>query len=146
MKSLFFLLTMACVASLPAADEPKSSPQRSVDEINREIENLKARMDALDQEKKLLQKKAEEFSKFSTPIRVKEHPDGKYGYFIIDPKNPDAFAKVLEMNGTEYMNPRMGMEMAERISAERIKAHVRKADAEAKRILEGHPPSPVHGN
>jgi hypothetical protein len=154
MKPLLFLLMTARVTVTLVAGEPKASPPRSVDEIDRQLEILKARMEALDQEKKLLQEKSEEVSKFWTPIRVKEHPEGQYGYInddihlggSIDPTNIRVVTKALELNGADYMSPTMAMEMAERHGAEKIKAQVLKGDAKAKRILDGHPPSMVHGN
>jgi hypothetical protein len=148
MKPILFLLMMVAVAATLVADEPKASPQRSAEEISRQIELLKARVSALEQEKKLLQNKSDEVSKFQTArIRVIGASQGKYGYVVIvDPTNAGVIKKALETGGVEYTTPKMGVEMAERHSAEKIKARVREADAKAKRILEGNPPSQVHGN
>jgi hypothetical protein len=146
MKLILFLIMMAGVPVTLVADEPKASPQRSVEEIDRQIEILKARMEALNQEKKLLQKKSDEISKFWSPVHLKENPEGQYGYIIVDPTNFGVITKTIETNGANYMTPRMSMEMAERHSAEKIKAQMREADAKATRILDGHPPSQVHGN
>jgi hypothetical protein len=156
MKPILLLLVMACVAHRLVADEPKTSSQKSMEEINRQLKALHKRMGALEKEQMQLQKESEELLKNGTPVHVKQHPEGKFGYVMddtqiikgggIDPKKIRVFPTKPELNAAEYMTPRMSTESAERHSAEKIERLVREADARAKRILDGRPPSLVHGD
>jgi hypothetical protein len=157
MKLILFLLVTACVANRLTAEEPKASPLRSADEISKEIEALQMKIKALDEEKKSLQRKS---SGDKAPVNVESASSDRKisgniktavvrGRKLVMTTRPAVIVTIpkdIELGAAEYMSPKMSMEMAERHSAEKIKAQVKEADANAKRILEGRPPSLVHGN
>ena len=145
------LASILCLASIFAADEPKSvrtTPDNAVKQFEDAVQRLNEALNAAQRSgdvdrgevfKKRLEERLAELEKAAAVIAATK----KRLQESRDELEKAASVSTVEAHALDFKTPRMHAYEAERHSAEKIKAHVRAADAKAKLLLEGSAPSHV---
>jgi hypothetical protein len=160
------LLGLLAFTPVRAADEPKAAPtpeEAQIKRVKEAVQRLEAVLNELEAKGAITSRQRAQIEKNhgvggigETPVAPSpgsKDPFGKKGFKLVPPApkpgstnagNPSN-ATTAEVDSFNYKSVRTSVYEGERRSAEKIKAHIRAADARAMLLLEGSAPSHVLG-